>query len=1108
VARLAVRLLGPFEVTLDGKPVAGFRSDKVRALLAYLCVEPAGHHRREKLAGLLWPDLPEGSARTNLRHALANLRQVIGDQEAEAPLLSVTPQTIQIDAASEVWTDVTAVARLLKSAHLQQLEQAVALYRGDLLEGFSLPDSSLFEEWALLHRERLHRLLVDTLHNLAEAYEQRGDYERALRHAWRQVELEPWREAAHRQVMRLLALSNQRLAALAQFETCRRLLADEMGVEPEPETAALYEQIRGGAFRGGSVGEVTPPPRPGPPVRVYNVPVPLTPLVGREAELAEIERHLGEPSCRLLTLVGPGGVGKTHLALEAMRAQAGWFADGVFFVASAPLELPGDLVTAIAQAIGLTFYEGQEPRQQLLEYLRGKEMLLLLDCLERPEADHREVAELVARMLGTAAGLKILATSRCRLNVAAEQVLSLTGLGDGDAVKLFLLGARRAHPGYQPTAKELADVSRIGRTVGGLPLALLMAAAWVGMLTPVEIAAQLCGEVDEGLDLLVADWHDLPERQRSLQMVFEQSWALLPAREREVLQGLSVFRGGFSRQAAQAVAGASLGELRALADRSLLRYTSAQRYEVHEIVRQYTAKKLDAAGSACEAAHARHSAYYVALMARAWEDLRGLRQQAVLSEMEIDGDNLRAAWDWAVARQPVDLLAQAMAGLLSFFWSHGRYQEGEAVLQAAVERLVGESSHRPEVLRLLAEAMVWQANFCRLLGRGEQCEQLLSDGTALLDWLELAGQDVRREKAFLFRIGGHAAFKGDYGQARRLYGQSLELSRVLDDRWGMAHALSGLGRVALFAGEIGEAGRRLEECLAIRQALGDPRGTVSCMADLAEVEMLRGHFAEAERLARESCARSRRVGGRAESAYGLLVWGEMLEAAGRFAEARQRLEEGLAGYEELHQDHYVSYARAVLATVEMHQGRYEQAREHARVGLALARQVRLPYRIGSSLLALGGVALAQGAYAAADSLLQECVASYQRIGQRADQGWAMALLGYAAHGLRDYDRTRRCLRDALALAAATGSVLPKLWALPQIALLLAMDGKVQRAAELHALAWRYPLVARSRWFEAVAGDQIASLAANLSPEMAAAAQAWGRSCDLDAAATELWAELS
>ena len=164
-------------------------------------------------------------------------------------------------------------------------------------------------------------------------------------------------------------------------------------------------------FGAASVGEVRPLPRTGPPVRVYNVPVPLTPLVGREAELAEIERHLGEPSCRLLTLVGPGGVGKTHLALEAMRAQAGWFADGVFFVGSAPLGLPGDLVTAIAQAIGLTFYEGQEPEQQLVAYLRGKEVLLLLDCLERPEADHRKVAELVTRMLGTAAGLKILATS-------------------------------------------------------------------------------------------------------------------------------------------------------------------------------------------------------------------------------------------------------------------------------------------------------------------------------------------------------------------------------------------------------------------------------------------------------------------------------------------------------------------------------------------------------------------------------------------------------------------------------------------------------------------------------------------------------------------------
>ncbi len=506
-------------------------------------------------------------------------------------------------------------------------------------------------------------------------------------------------------------------------------------------------------------------------------------------------------------------------------------------------------------------------------------------------------------MLGTAAGLKILATSRRRLNVAAEQVLSLTGLGDGDAVKLFLLGARRAHPGYQPTAKELVDLSRIGRTVGGLPGPSRWPRRGWGCSRPWRSRPSYAVRRTKGSICRRPAGTTYPSDSAACRWCLSNPGRCCRRGNGEVLQGLSVFRGGFSRQAAQAVAGASLSELRALADRSLLRYTSAQRYEVHEIVRQYSAKKLDAAGPAREAVCARHSAYYAALMARAWEDLRGLRQQAVLSEMEIDGDNLRTAWDWAVARQRVDLLAQAMAGLLSFFWSHGRYQEGEALLHAAVERLGGESGHRPEVLRLLAEAMVWQANFCRLLGRGEQCEQLLSDGRALLDRLELAGQDVRSEKAFLFRIGGHAAFKGDYGQARRLYGKSLELSRALDDRWGMAHALSGLGRVALFAGEIGEAGRGLEECLAIRQALGDPRGTVSCMADLAEVEMLRGHFAEAERLARESCARSRKVGGRAESAYGLLVWGEMLEAAGRFAEARQRLEESLAGYEELHQDH-------------------------------------------------------------------------------------------------------------------------------------------------------------------------------------------------------------
>jgi DNA-binding SARP family transcriptional activator len=238
-------------VTLDGEPVASFDSDKVRALLFYLAIEPDRPHRREALAGLLWPEYPDRAARANLRRALANLRTAIADRQATPPFLRITQQTIQFNSASDAWCDATAFAELLGESGAsqlttRQLEEAVELYRGDFLEGFSVGDSVVFEEWALFKREQFRRQALADLRRLAAHHEERGDNERALPYAWRRVELESWQEGAHRQLMRLLALNGQRGAALAQYETCQRALAEELGVEPASETTRLYERIRDG----------------------------------------------------------------------------------------------------------------------------------------------------------------------------------------------------------------------------------------------------------------------------------------------------------------------------------------------------------------------------------------------------------------------------------------------------------------------------------------------------------------------------------------------------------------------------------------------------------------------------------------------------------------------------------------------------------------------------------------------------------------------------------------------------------------------------------------------------------------------------------------------
>lgn len=338
MAQLCIRLFGTFQMTVDGVEVSGFASNKVRALLAYLVLEAGQPHRREKLAGLLWPDYPEASASANLRTALANLRSVIGDRAASKkpmstddssapqPCLIVSRQTIQFNSASGVWTDVVSFIEVVGQGALEALEQAAELYRGDFLEGFSIGDAPLFEEWALLNRERYRRLVIDALGRLADGRAERGEYEQALPHAWRQVELDPWRETAHQQLMLLLASSGRRAEALVQYETCCRLLAAELGVAPSEATVAIYEQI--------CLGELVAPRQPQGRTRARADLLPSSSelhatagaqklvFVAREAELARLGACLDSAMAgqgSLFFICGEAGSGKTALMAEFAR---------------------------------------------------------------------------------------------------------------------------------------------------------------------------------------------------------------------------------------------------------------------------------------------------------------------------------------------------------------------------------------------------------------------------------------------------------------------------------------------------------------------------------------------------------------------------------------------------------------------------------------------------------------------------------------------------------------------------------------------------------------------------------------------------------------------
>lgn len=1125
--RLSLSLLGSFQVTLDGEPVTGFESDRVRALLAYLAVEADRPHRRDALAGLLWPGWPNRSALTNLRNALSNLRKAIGDRESASPALLVNRETLQFNPAGDSWVDVQTFRALTAADQpAARVEDGIALYRGSFLDGFGLEDSAPFEDWAQVVREQLQRQCLAALVQLAEHYEQHGDLAKACQYAWNQIDLAPWQEETHRRLMRLLALSGQRGAALAQYETCRHVLKQELGVEPSPETVALYERIRDGEIEERQEA-ATPPVTPSGLLRPSSLPVWLTPFVGRQDLLAEIHDHLMDPTCRLLTLVGPGGSGKTRLAVEAAARLDNTFPHGMHFVSLASLQSADHIVPAVAHALGFLFHEQEEPRRQLLHYLSQKRMLLVLDNFEHliagPEPDQEDGVGIVTAFLQAAPGVKVMVTSRVGLNVQGEHLVPVPGMGypeqpparlsdalEYGAVKLFVQDAQRVRPGFEPADEDMAQVIQICRLVQGMPLGLLLAAAWMRMLSPAEIAAQLA---THQLDFLEVEWHDVPERQRSMRAVFDYSWRLLSERERQVLAELSVFRGGFTYPAAQQVANvegtaATLRDLMGLVNCSMLQRTPSGRYEIHELLRQYAEEKLHQSPDGCHAVRDRHAAYFTAALRQQALELQGSHQQEALAEMDAESDNGWAAWSWTVQQGQVDRLAEGMEGLGAFCDWRARYKEGEKAFRMVADTLVADSSSQSvEQIELWASALAWQARFNQRLGQAEAAREQAHQSLAVLEELTLAGQDVRRQRALALQVIGEIELQlGSSQNGKEPLAQSLSLYRALDDRRSTANCLRSLGRLFERMGDYAQAAQLHEESVAICQALGAQRDTVDALLDLfIDLECM-GRRQESERLLWQSLAIARQLGDRAAITavrYRLA----MILMGNKPAASRALLQECAAIYAELGDRHRWALVHMRLGEADLHLGRYDQARAALEESLAWYREVDNRWGIGAALRLLAGVAQVKGQHGEAWQFSQESAVAFRRSGARADVGWAFSGLGLAAAGLGDLDQARRNLNEALRLALQFRHDSAPIHVLVGLAVLAAQEGDAERAVELWAIVSRASVITTSHFYQDLYRQRIAPVAATLPPERVAVAEERGRARDTWATLQESLAEL-
>ena len=1102
MAHLSLTLLGQFQIRLADQLLTSFESDKVRALLCYLAVEPSGvPHSRDTLAALLWPGYSDESARTNLRQTLYHLRKTLGDDQQEAdngaPFLLVTRQTIAFHPAASCQVDVRQFGALVAAtashdhrtladcaACRQRLQQAVDLYQGEFLTGFTIADSVPFEEWRRITQEQLHGQALTALSQLAEAAEAALDFPEAQHYAERQLQLEPWREEAHRQLMRTLAHSGQRTAALAQYQRCCDTLRAELNVEPDSETTALFEQIRDGKLdrvRGWQGDKVTSDkvtsassvtPSPCHPVTVsppHNLPTPRTPIVGRVGELAKLVAQLQQPECRLLTLVGPGGMGKTRLALAVARQRLGSYADGVFFVSLASLMDVDGVAPTIATTLDLRL-PGGDPQAALLKLLAPKQLLLILDNFEHLLG----AVGLLAELLQRAPQIQILVTSRTRLNLQGEhfavvQPLSFGGALTGsealaesvaetanaDAVRLFVQSAQRNQPDFQIDATKLPAVLRICQLVEGMPLGLEMAAGWVELLSLAEIAA----EIERSVDFLTAEWANAPDRQRSMRAVFAWSWHLLTAAEQGVFRQLALFRGGFTREAAEQVAGASLRVLAALVHKSLVRLVESganparTRYEIHELLRQFAAEQLAGDKAEYEAASTRHSNFYLAFVTAREKRLTRVEPRETAAEIQTEIDNIRQAWAWAVQRSNLRLLDPAAWTLRCFYETMGYLSEGIQAFQAVVEQM---PTHTGPILSKLsaihANLLISQGKYGQgitaaqqVIARGATAEAGEALALSYLSWgqaLHRQGQFTEAQRHYeqtlqwvhrthaqlgpselLYDVEctaqvwlcGLSSDLGLFEKARTYVSQSLHLAQTLGKRRVEMTCLLNLANIARERGDYPAARRDYEQALRLVPQVGYRWAEASCQFELGDVVRLQGEYSLAITLINGALTLFRVMGVRDLEALALTWLGRLYAYVGDYAQADQWLARYLASAPEVKRvEAEINYlhARLVLA---LHRGEPTQALIDASQAWQSDQAFGFQWARAYALVLIGHAQTQAGHFVDAATAYQQALALYSEIGRAELAAEAQAGLAAIAYNQGDWAQAQRLVETVLKL---------------------------------------------------------------------------------------------
>ena len=963
---LQIYALGDLSILKGGKTIRGFRSRKAQGLLVYLARNP-GTQAREVLADMFWSESSQLQAMSNLRDVLHSLRKYL------KPYVNITRYSVTLNPEAGVWLDVNELASALKTIQADEgelskvsagnLETALALYRSEFLDGFYIRGAPRFDEWQLSERERIRLGTLDALFSLVVYHENIGKYKKGIHYARRAIDIEPLMEAGHQQLMRLLDFSGRSSEALIQYEKCREILSNELGVEPSKRTQELYSLL--------IKGERLPGLRAAQPI--HNLPLPFSNLIGRDGDLTQIFAHLKNPACRVLTLIGVGGIGKTRLGFHAAASGLDFFPDGVWLVELAAFTETEMLSDHIAAVFGVTAQEakaGLKITDILADYLKHKTLLLVLDnCEHLIEACAWFVESIVRRC----PHVKVLATSREHLGIPVEQIFQVLPLSfppengglhnpdDYPAIQLFCERAEASRPSFCATVENTDIIADICRQLDGIPLAIELAAARVKVLSLNQIA----GRLQDRFHLLTGGPRTALPKHQTLQATMDWSYHLLSKSERCLLRRLPVFSGGWTLDAAEDIVGFGgvtktqiLDLLSQLVEKSLVEVeetATSMRYGMLETVRQYGMIKLLEQGELDEVKQ-RHTNFYVRLAEGADGGLRDHRQMESLALLDAEHDNLRAALGWSIGYDEADH-AFRLVGALGWYWfMRGHWKESRRWLSKALDMGNADSSMYCakaiiragglELIRgnldgnteIVEEALV----FCReandlegiawclnLLGQActwdydvmEKAVPLLSESVKIFKSLN----DTWGESWSFRYLGQVDECLGDYKKGIRLQKKGLAGFEQISDVWNAAHSHYLLGLSASRHSDFQLARWSYEECLTRCGLVEDQVMEAHAIRGLAQLALYRDDLILAESLFRDALEELQKIGDEYCAARALLDLAEVVQRRGDFEGAKHLLDLSLHLFNKFGFEDRIAWAIVRYAALAEAKGNGERA---------------------------------------------------------------------------------------------------------------------------------------------------------------------------------------